>query len=489
MLESLLLLLLLLSSHTLVLASDSTICYDARVEKRTVNTTFLQPVTEEVAEFCWSWSFSCTRKITHFVTKWREETVSRVRNRRTCCPGFREEVRENSTVSGLACLPSCPLPCVHGTCSAPSTCSCHEGYAGPQCREPGCPGGNWGEDCRLKCFCEHGGTCHAVSGECSCTPGYSGALCQRPCRNNTFGEDCEGQCSCPPGHNCHHVSGECVQCRPNTWGRACGQKCTCSSPGTALCSSQDGRCFCEANYFGVNCDQHCPFGFYDDICLSAPLNSSCSCPSDLFSCDPRLGCVCPLGQHCGIETDSQVELGLLQPPATPSTLHLALAASGFLLLTVLLCLCLFLSYRRSLARLKRYHADPQGQTNRGLDTGEGGEDLQPEPLPPQPRLTTADTDNNLVVFARRAPALENPLYNYTVNYIKPEKTSNLDRAREANMEEKKVVEEEDVYVYHEPAELRNDLMAALEEEGHYDHLNYTRTVNELSPNYIKLNNK
>ena len=37
-------------------------------------------------------------------------------------------------------------------------------------------------------------------------------------------------------------------------------------------------------------------------------NSSCSCPSDLWKCDPEHGCVCPLGQDCGIEERSGQEV-------------------------------------------------------------------------------------------------------------------------------------------------------------------------------------
>ena len=153
-----------------------------------------------------------------------------------------------------------------------------------------------------------GATCHPVSGNCSCTPGYTGPLCELPCPNKTFGEGCKQKCSCPDGHNCDHVTGGCIRCQPNTWGPACRENCTCSSEGTALCSREDGRCFCEANYRGSNCEEHCPFGFYGDGCLPAPVNASCSCPSSLFLCDPVLGCICPLGQHCGIETENQVIL-------------------------------------------------------------------------------------------------------------------------------------------------------------------------------------
>ena len=47
----------------------------SQVVNTTVNTTHLVPVTEEETHFCWSWSFSCKKKVTKYVTKWRTETV------------------------------------------------------------------------------------------------------------------------------------------------------------------------------------------------------------------------------------------------------------------------------------------------------------------------------------------------------------------------------------------------------------------------------
>ena len=37
-------------------------------------------------------------------------------------------------------------------------------------------------------------------------------------------------------------------------------------------------------------------------------NSSCSCPSDLWQCDPSHGCVCPQGKDCGIEEEAGHEV-------------------------------------------------------------------------------------------------------------------------------------------------------------------------------------
>jgi len=120
--------------------------------------------------------------------------------------------------------------------------------------------------------------------------------------------------------------------------------------------------------------------------------------------------------------------------------------------------------------------------------------MNPEPLPHIPNLTvrTGQPENNQAHFPRVGGALDNPLYNYTVNYSRPEKNVNIDKAKE-QQEKREQEDQEDVYVYQEPCELRNDLKEVLERQKEeddqcYDHLNYTRTVNELSPNYFKFNN-
>ena len=49
-----------------------------QVVNTTVNTTHLVPVIEEESHFCWNWSFSCTKKVTRYVTQWRTETVGQM---------------------------------------------------------------------------------------------------------------------------------------------------------------------------------------------------------------------------------------------------------------------------------------------------------------------------------------------------------------------------------------------------------------------------
>ena len=51
------------------------------------------------------------------------------------------------------------------------------------------------------------------------------------------------------------------RCDDNTYGVNCQDVCDCDNAGTALCSHVDGKCFCNANYFGDKCQMFCPFGY------------------------------------------------------------------------------------------------------------------------------------------------------------------------------------------------------------------------------------
>ncbi len=42
-----------------------------------------------------------------------------------------------------------------------------------------CPAGRFGAGCQLRCVCDNGGRCHAVSGRCSCPSGWTGHSCRR----------------------------------------------------------------------------------------------------------------------------------------------------------------------------------------------------------------------------------------------------------------------------------------------------------------------
>lgn len=83
----------------------------------------------------------------------------------TCGSQGQKICREGWTDPFTNCLtPVCRPVCSRGTCTAPNTCSCEDGYQGPLCGSPVCAAG-----------CVNGWC--TVPGECRCNPGYSGFLC------------------------------------------------------------------------------------------------------------------------------------------------------------------------------------------------------------------------------------------------------------------------------------------------------------------------
>jgi len=329
--------------------TSNNICYEQELTITLVNTSYLAPVTETVWEFCFKIPPSCPHQIKHLVPRIKTENITRVNNVAHCCPGYHED--------SSGCIPTCDPPCLFGTCSAPYTCSCDKGYSGAQCGEDGCPGGRWGEDCIMNCFCKNGGQCHAVDGTCYCTKGFYGPLCENKCKRGTYGENCLKSCSCSAGFSCHHISGECVKCPNNTFGDKCEEVCDCNKNGTALCSHVDGRCFCEPNWFGSKCDLYCPFGFMDGDCQPSRENTTCSCPSDVFSCDPELGCVCPPGQDCGVEGGDQEPVSMGFVMADQSSVGVAVLFVFIIVILIMIFSFVLLYYRRKLKKLKKKDLD------------------------------------------------------------------------------------------------------------------------------------
>ncbi|KAK8759711.1 hypothetical protein V5799_002658 [Amblyomma americanum] len=44
-----------------------------------------------------------------------------------------------------------------------------------------CPRANYGSACNYQCpFCQNGGVCHDITGQCICPPGFRGELCETP---------------------------------------------------------------------------------------------------------------------------------------------------------------------------------------------------------------------------------------------------------------------------------------------------------------------
>lgn len=430
-----------------------------------INTSYKVPVPTTVSEWCWSISkgFRCPREIVHLVEKTKVENVTRILNRTHCCPGYNE--------TGGQCRPVCDPPCSNGICTAPSLCSCDSGYSGTQCKEKGCPEGRWGEGCKMKCLCENGGKCNSADGVCYCPAGYNGTRCQEKCIKGTYGNNCTGTCNCPVGFDCHHINGDCVKCANDTYGDKCENACECHGQGTALCSHVDGRCFCEANWFGPKCELNCPFGYHNGNCIQHMENLSCSCPNELFLCDPSLGCICPIGKNCGIEQKHQdtISAGAIQQ--TKSSTGLIIGIAVFLFLAITFSCLVVVYYRKRLKVMKKDLANRTGHQNPGLDDDNI---FTPEPLTPISQLHIPEfpsVENNQISFSR--PSIDmanNPLY--IVNYSKPEKNVNIAREKQNN-----ATNEDMDDGYQVPADLKSNLNSLLQKgnrepdpEDNYDHI-------------------
>ena len=320
------------------------------LESKLVNVSFLQSVQIKKHSLCLTPPFICSDYVSSMQPRWRQENISRTVTHRLCCPGYKETCCDD-----LLCEPHCPEGCGHGECVGPGECKCEAGHSGAQCEEVGCPPGRWGPGCEESCECEHGGWCHPVTGACHCTPGYHGSSCGLSCQAGSWGAGCRQSCDCQPGLACHHVTGQCSPCPQGTFGQLCGRQCLCHQEGTQLCSHLDGRCYCKGNWFGPDCSQHCPFGLENKTCHTEPLdNGDCQCPNDLYTCDAVRGCVCPQGQHCGIEVlDSSIRLSPYSDIDTSQTSNTAVITVSVLIIALVAIVFVIIYYRRRMGVMKK----------------------------------------------------------------------------------------------------------------------------------------
>ncbi|XP_072504674.1 tenascin-N [Notamacropus eugenii] len=131
-----------------------------------------------------------------------------------CCQG----------VSGLSHLCSGHGIFTQDTCG----CRCDEGWGGPDCSLPSCPGG-----------CSGHGRC--VDGRCICDEPYVGEDCgYLPCPEN-----CSGNGICVRGV-CH--------CYEDFTSEDCSEKrCPNDCSGHGFCDT--GECYCEEGFTGLDCSQ------------------------------------------------------------------------------------------------------------------------------------------------------------------------------------------------------------------------------------------
>ena len=210
---------------------------------------------------------------------------------------------------GEVCQPVCHLPCVHGTCSAPDTCTCDASvvldgpaWTGPECTEcvqqahschPNATCSS--EDGQLRCDCNEGWTgdgtnCDAICTEVDCG---SHGHCSSPdictCDLGWHGENCTVDCGCNFHSTCvggpgvcdscqDYTTGQvCELCAPGSWGDAInGSACApCDCNGHGDCDPINGTCTCADHTTGNRCEL-CADGLMGNATASGTCYSHCS---------------------------------------------------------------------------------------------------------------------------------------------------------------------------------------------------------------------
>ncbi|XP_077498602.1 EGF-like and EMI domain-containing protein 1 [Amblyomma americanum] len=132
---------------------------------------------------------------------------------------------------------------------------------GPVAGSQTCPRANYGSTCYYQCpFCQNGGVCHDITGQCICPPGFRGELCEIPCGDDYFGRECQRKCSnTNPDRNVKSCRGILI-CLPDPYGCSCGTGfhgpfCneTCPAHRYGADCKQSRVCFCKTEEF---CNVH-----------------------------------------------------------------------------------------------------------------------------------------------------------------------------------------------------------------------------------------
>ncbi|GAB9469746.1 hypothetical protein Gpo141_00007014 [Globisporangium polare] len=122
-----------------------------------------------------------------------------------------------------------------GTCVAPDTCSCRNGWTGDDCSIP---------------TCANGGTCSAPD-TCSCGSGWFDSNCTTPVCSQTCGNG--GNCTSPDTCSCP-LEWQGADCRVPVCSQVCQNGGSCVAPST---------CLCAAGWSGHDCSLPiCSQGFF-----------------------------------------------------------------------------------------------------------------------------------------------------------------------------------------------------------------------------------
>ncbi|XP_028852898.1 scavenger receptor class F member 2 [Denticeps clupeoides] len=169
------------------------------------------------------------------------------------------------------------------------------------CKSSGSPEfvccGGWGqlgEEC-LTPLCEGNFTCKENEvcvrpNECRCRHGYFGASCDTKCPARYWGPDCKGQCTCFPNGKCDDMTGKCT-CNTNRWGSNCEKPCACQK---GKCDQETGKCTCHAGFWGPQCANTCYCGV-NSVCDQT--NGRCICNQGWYGRNCNAQCSCN-NNHC-----------------------------------------------------------------------------------------------------------------------------------------------------------------------------------------------
>ncbi|XP_061188930.1 uncharacterized protein LOC133197100 [Saccostrea echinata] len=239
-----------------------------------------------------------------------------------CVTGYEKNTTTQTCQDIDECSPNpCSENCTQNAAGAGYTCSCAAGKRldVDQRTCVDCEGWRYGPECASNCTCDTQNTisCEKVSGSCACKSGWEGPTCQsdiNECQNTTIcpiNSECLNSngsysCICNPGYA--FANGKCVGCSSTTYGQDCANQCTCDITNSRSCDKQNGTCYCNDGWTGVNCTEDIRECDNNQNICGANANCSEIPGSYVCNCNPGFkkdaSGVCEDVNECVIGTDN-----------------------------------------------------------------------------------------------------------------------------------------------------------------------------------------